>query len=123
MTADEELEELEGIERKGWDALSAGASEAREFYDGVLTDSPTMLLPGGLILRDRGVMLQTMGDSPWTSFEISDLVVSEPAPESGLVTYSVVAHRGDDEYSALLSSLYVRKDGGWRLAFHQQTPR
>lgn len=120
MSADNELE---SIERKGWDALVAGGSDARDFYDGILTDSPTMLLPGGLILRDRGVMLQTMGDSPWGSFEISDLVASEPAPDTGLVTYSVVAHRGDDEYSALLSSLYVRVDGDWRLAFHQQTPR
>ena len=26
-------------------------------------------------------------------------------------------------YSALVSSAYVRREGGWRLALHQQTPR
>jgi hypothetical protein len=41
-----------------------------------------------------------------------------------LVAYGVVARReGQPEYSALMASGYVRRPGGWRLAFHQQTPR
>ena len=40
------------------------------------------------------------------------------------MTYGVVAQRdGAEEYSALIASTYVRRDEGWRLAVHQQTPR
>jgi hypothetical protein len=43
--------------------------------------------------------------------------------DSGVVVYAVVAQReGEDPYSAVISSTFVREDGAWRLAFHQQTP-
>ena len=48
---------------------------------------------------------------------------SEPAPGTGVVTYAVVAERDGREYSALVSSVYVRRPDGWRLVLHQQTPR
>ena len=36
----------------------------------------------------------------------------------------MVAQRdGGLPYSALISSTYVHRAGGWRLALHQQTPR
>ena len=114
---------LERLERDGWDALVAGGAEARRFYDDVLTADPTMLLPGGLVLRDRDLMLQTMGDSPWRAYELDGLEVAYPGPDTGLVTYGAVADRGGESYTALMSSLYGRQDGRWRLAFHQQTPR
>jgi hypothetical protein len=34
-----------------------------------------------------------------------------------------VARRDEQEYSALMSSTYVRREDGWKLVFHQQTPR
>lgn len=51
MTAVEELVELE---MAGWDALSGTADAAREFYGEVLADEVVMLLPGGLVIDDRG---------------------------------------------------------------------
>ena len=38
--------------------------------------------------------------------------------------YRASARReGDDSpYHALVTSVYVRRDGAWRLALHQQTP-
>lgn len=114
---------LETLEREGWAALIDGGSSARTFYERVLDDGPVrMLLPGGLVLDDRAVILQTMGDSPWTSADLADVRVALPADEVGLVSYAVVAHRGDTRYAALLSSLYVRRGEEWRMVFHQQTP-
>jgi hypothetical protein len=50
--------------------------------------------------------------------------VLQPTADTAVVTYSVVAQReGTPEYSALMSSVYVRRATGWKLAFHQQTPR
>lgn len=37
------------------------------------------------------------------------------------MTYGV-AGRDGQEYSAVMSSLYVRREDGWKLAFHRQTP-
>jgi hypothetical protein len=38
-------------------------------------------------------------------------------PDTGVVAYGAVAERDGSEYSALMSSTYVRRDDGWKLAF------
>lgn len=114
---------LETLEREGWAALVAGGSTARDFYDRVLDDGDVlMLLPGGLMLADRAVILQSIGDSPWKSADLEDFTVTRPTPDTGLVAYSASARRDDAEYAGVFSSLYVRRGEEWRLVFHQQTP-
>ena len=120
MTHDDDPRRLE---EQGWEALVAGGDHARRFYGDLLDDDVVMLLPAGLALTDRALMLQTMADSPWSSYELEDVRVHEPTPDTALVTYGVVAHRDETRYSALMSSLYVRRGAGWRMTFHQQTPR
>jgi hypothetical protein len=38
------------------------------------------------------------------------------------ITYRFDGRRGDETHVALLSSVYVSREGRWLLAFHQQTP-
>jgi hypothetical protein len=64
-----------------------------------------------------GATLELDGD------ELEDVRTFRPAPDTAVVTYGVVAARDGQQYSALMSSLYVRREDGWKLAFHQQTPR
>ena len=46
----------------------------------------------------------------------------QPTSYLAILTYRARAVRGDTErYQALVSSVYVRRDGAWKLAFHQQT--
>jgi hypothetical protein len=46
-----------------------------------------------------------------------------PQPGLALLTYEAKAERADGEaYTALVSSAYVKRADGWKLAFHQQTP-
>jgi hypothetical protein len=116
--------ELVDLEVRGWQALSDSAEAATEFYERTLDGSVVMLLPGGLRLDDRAAIVASMGGRPWAGFALEDPQVLEVTPDSGLVTYGVSAHReGTPQYSALVSSLYVRRADGWKLAFHQQTPR
>ena len=110
------------LEEHGWEALSTPGAGAR-FYREVLDGEVVMLLPGGLALRDRDTIIDSMSGPPWTSYRLEDLIEHRPTPDTALVAYGVVARRGDGEYSALVSSLYVRREEGWRMAFHQQTPR
>jgi hypothetical protein len=110
------------LEERGWEALSTPGA-GPQFYREVLDAEVVMLLPGGLALRDRDTIIESMGGPPWSSHRLEDLTELRPTPDTALVTYGVVARRGDADYSALVSSLYVRREAGWRMAFHQQTPR
>ncbi len=116
-------DELIDLESEGWHALSAGGAAAAEFYGRVLDDTVVMLLPGGMRLDDRDAILESMSGAPWTSFALEDPQVLALGADSAVVAYGVVAVRDGAEYSALVSSAYARRDGGWRLVFHQQTPR
>ncbi|NCT89580.1 nuclear transport factor 2 family protein [Cellulomonas sp. APG4] len=115
--------EVTELERAGWQALSTDGAAAHAFYDGLLDDDVTMLLPGGLVLTDRSEALRAMSGAPWDEHALADLREVHPTPDTALVTYAVTARRGDSPYAALVSSLYVRRTDGWRLTFHQQTPR
>jgi hypothetical protein len=119
MSADD----LPTLEREGWDALSSDGDTARAFYDRVLDDQVRMLLPGGITLDDRATIVDSMSGQPWDRYELEDVRSFAPTPDTGVVTYGVVAERQGRDYRALMSSLYVRREDGWKLAFHQQTPR
>jgi hypothetical protein len=117
------VDELAVLERDGWDALSTSGGAARAFYERVLDESVAMLLPGGAVLDERAEILDAMSGPPWTRFSLEDMRTLRPTHDTGVVTYGVEAERDGQRYSALMSSLYVRRDDGWKLAFHQQTPR
>jgi hypothetical protein len=111
------------LERAGWDALSTSGDAARAFYEHVLDDTVVMLLPGGFVLDDRRRIIDSMAGAPWSSYALDDVRCAAIGGDVALVTYAAVAERDGQRYSALMSSLYVRRQGLWKLAFHQQTPR
>jgi len=112
------------LEQRGWQALGTGPEAAAAFYERVLDTDVEMLFPGGLRLDDRAAIVAAMGGPPWESWSLQDPRVRELGPGSAVVTYAVLARRaGSAPYSALVSSVYVHRDDGWRLALHQQTPR
>jgi hypothetical protein len=115
--------EVIALEERGWDALSSGGEDARAFYDRVLDHTIVMLLPGGLVLDDRGKAVDSMSGQPWSSYELEDPQSFQPTDDTAVVRYGVVADRDHQRYSALISSVYVRRGDGWKLTLHQQTPR
>ncbi|GAA3383779.1 nuclear transport factor 2 family protein [Cryptosporangium minutisporangium] len=116
-------DEVTTLEEQGWRALASGPAAALEFYERVLDDAVLMLLPGGLALDDRDTILKSMSGQPWASFELSDWRVVRPTPDTAVVAYRADAQRdGSAPYSALISSVYVRRQDGWKLTVHQQTP-
>jgi Domain of unknown function (DUF4440) len=120
MSAGEPVE----LEQAGWHALCSGPEDAVAFYDRVLDDHVVVLLPGGMRLDDRAAIVHSMGGPPWSGFRLEDPRTLRPTTDTAVVTYGVVAERrGSAPYSALISSFYVLRDDGWRLAVHQQTPR
>ena len=120
LTGEQDLIELE---RQGWAALAADAETATAFYRELLAPDAVMLFPGGLRLHGRETILATMDAPPWESHALTEVAVTRPSDEVGVVSYVVGAVRGGKPYAALVSSHYLKTDGGWRLYFHQHTPK
>jgi hypothetical protein len=108
------------LEREGWEALSSG--RGGEYYREHLADNALMAFTFGVMTRDEAIAAMEAAP-PWGSFELKDPRVVELTEDSGVVVYAVEARReGQEPYSAVVSSTFVRQDGAWKLAFHQQTP-
>ena len=112
-------DELEDLERKGWDALSG--PNGATFYEEVMHGDGVMVFPG--LTMDKRASLEAIRHAgPWASFELRDVQIARVG-DSGLVTYRAVARRTSGQaYEAVMSSVYVRVDGRWWLLLHQQSP-
>lgn len=114
--------DLADLERSGWQALATSGDAAAAFYDEVLAQDVLMLLPGATVIDDRARVVDSMRGAPWDEFELSDERVVPLGGDGAVVAYRAAARRGDMHYEALFTSTYIREDGAWRLAVHQQTP-
>jgi hypothetical protein len=115
-------EELIDLERQGWDALSTSPQAAAGFYERVLAEEILMLLPDGMVIEDRAIAIESMSQTPWTAFEMSEERTMSLTRDCVAVVYRATAVRHGVRYTALISSTYVRHLDSWRMALHQQTP-
>ena len=115
-------DEIIALERAAWEALSTSGEAATAFYDERLADDVLMLLPGDTVVDDRDAVVQSMGGPAWDAYSLGDQRVVEVGPDTAVLAYRGRARRGGHDYAALFSSTYVREDGTWKLAVHQQTP-
>jgi len=107
-------------EREGWHALTT--TEGADYYERHLAADAMMAFPSGVMTRSDALDA-IRSAAPWSSFEILDPRLVVVTPECGVLAYHAVAQRaGQPQYRAVISSVYVRKDDSWLLAFHQQSP-
>ena len=108
------MDELLEIERE----LGGGTGDT---YRKHLTDDAVVVVPGAAITREQTAF--AIDATPgWDEFEITEDRVVPLTDDSAILTYRWSSRRGDETYEALMSSVYVRRDGEWKLALHQQTP-
>ena len=108
------LEQLLPIEEE----LGAGPGEP---YRRHLADEAVVVVPGAVL--DRESCAAAMDSSAgWDEREISGARALPLGGDAALLTYRWRSRRGDDVYAAVMSSVYVRRDGRWQLVLHQQTP-
>jgi hypothetical protein len=114
------LGELLDAERQGWQALTS--AEGPSYYREHLADHAVMVFSSGVM--SRADALEAMASAPpWSSFEILDPQVVELTPDSGVLVYRAAAQRADQPvYKAMITSVFVRAAGVWKLAVHHQTP-
>jgi hypothetical protein len=87
-----------------------------------LCEDAVVVLPGRVL--DRDTTAAVMGDSPaWDGHQFRNGRLHVLDEDKAILTYRFQGQRGYERYDAVLSSTYVREDGGdWEIAFHQQTP-
>jgi hypothetical protein len=97
-----------------------GGGGKRE-YGELLRDDAVVVIPGQSL--DKGQTVEAIDrEAPWDEFEISDERVMALGDDGAVLSYHWSSRRGEVSYEALMSSVYVRENGDWKLALHQQTP-
>jgi uncharacterized protein DUF4440 len=99
--------------------LAPGSGEA---YRRHLADDAVVVVPGAVLTRDECIAAIDTA-APWDEHTISGARTTRLAADSAVLTYRWRSRRGDERYAAIMSSVYARRDGDWRLVLHQQTPQ
>ncbi len=112
-----EDDDLEALERSFWFGDA-------DHYRARLTDGCLMIFPGMGIVRREAVIAGIRSGPRWTTVSFETWRRDDPAPDVAVVAYRASAMRPEMSapYRVDCGSLYVCRDGRWRLAFHQQTP-
>lgn len=108
---------LLALEEKFW------AGDA-EFYRRNLEESCLLALTKTTGVFNRDDVARTVKNgNHWKDLDIKLKGVMEPVAGVAIITYQAHAtHETGEPYAAVVSSAYVKRDGGWRMTFHQQTP-
>lgn len=115
------IAELLELEHRGWSSLCDRTGA--DFYGRLMTPGGVMVLAHGQVL-DREAVVTSLNDAPpWRTYQISDERRVEINDNAVALVYTGRASRGDgDDFHALMSTVYRRRHGWWRLALYQQTP-
>jgi hypothetical protein len=116
------LDELLDLEHRGWKSLcnSTGA----DFYGQIMTSDGVMVLAHGQVF-DRQAVTDSLNDAPpWRAYDITDERLIALSDDHAILVYTGRGYRDEEKpaFIALMSSVYTRQDGIWRLALYQQTP-
>lgn len=115
-------QELLALEREGWDSLCSG--DGADFYGRRMTPDAVMVLAHGFAL-DRDAVIASLDEAPpWHEYAITDERLVAIDDDTAVLVYAGRASRGDGgpPFHALMSTLYTRVDGVWRIGLYQQTP-
>jgi hypothetical protein len=109
-------------EKAAWDANLAGDGD---YYDKWLLDDAIAVSPWGVLDRHSAVATIRENRNPYTNYRLDDAKSVAMGPDAAILTYRAeVTGENDGEpftHTVYASSGYVRRDGVWRGAFHQQT--
>ena len=109
-------DDLISMEKRLW---SGGQSEYRNALDNDCLVAFTEM--AGISSRDE--IASQASASRWSDVDIDVDGLLRPTDDVAILTYHVHAVREKNvPYDAVVSSGYVRRDGAWKMMFHQQTP-
>jgi hypothetical protein len=115
------LQQLLELEEAGWQSLCDGSGS--DFYADLMTEGALMILADGVTMT-RGEVAEALRYAPpWASFILEEPQLVSVADDVGILVYVGTGFRDEGaSFKAVMSSTYIRKASGWRLALYQQTP-
>jgi len=117
------MDDVLELEHAGWASLCDGTGS--EFFGELMTDDAVMVLANGTVMT-RNDVVEALRQAPaWAGYEIDDVRLVQIGEGSTAVVYVGTGRRNDDEppFVGVMTSVYVRRDGDWKLALYQQTPK
>ena len=109
--------ELLEVEQRFWQA-----SGDPDFWAEHFNDEGVVGLPIGLMNKESTLLGQEQA-RPWGDFSIKEAHIVDLGDDVASITYHANAQReGESDYSAVVTSVYARRNGEWQLMVHQQTP-
>ena len=97
------------------------ASARGDAYRRHLAPEAVVVVPGAVL--DREQCAAAIDRTPrWEEWNISEERAIPLGADCALLTYRWRSKRGTIHYAAVMSSVYARREGTWRLVLHQQTP-
>ena len=113
-------DELVTIERTLW-------TNDRQIYDERLEGEAFLVFPETGVMRKaaalEGIAQENRAGRKWAEVAFADVEAVAVTSDAALLTYRADARWEHESTirSVLATSLYVRRAGGWMLAFHQQS--
>ncbi len=117
------MDELIELEHAGWASLCNGTGDS--FYGDLMTDDGLMVMANGAVMTRKEVVDALAESPPWASYEIDDVQIVPVGDDAAALVYVGTGHRDADDppFVGVMTSVYVRRDGDWKLALYQQTPK
>ena len=89
-----------------------------------MTHEGRMVLANGTVMSRTAVIESLEAAPPWSSYAIDEPVASAVSEDVVAVTYTGTGHRDNgDDFTGIMTSVYVRHESGWKLAHYQQTAK
>ena len=116
MTATEK--DLLALEKKFWTGDT-------KFYQDNVDDSALIAFGADMagVMSNKEIASSAGQGNRWKNLDIKLKGLIEPADDVAILSYEAHATRSNGQaYAALVSTGYARRDDGWKMVFHQQTP-
>ena len=113
-------DELDAIERSLW-------TNDRQIYDARLGDDALLVFPETGVMHKAaaldGIEQENRDGRRWADAAFADVEAVAVTSDAALLSYRADARWEHESTirSVLATSLYVRRESGWKLAFHQQS--
>jgi hypothetical protein len=75
----------------------------------------------GRIFNKQQIIVELAAEPPGRTISLEDFACQQIAPEAALITYRTTNPATDPPRTALRSSLWILRDNGWQILFHQGT--
>ena len=115
-------DQLEKMERQAWDAFGRGDGK---FFDGFYSSDAAQIDPNGIMTRKEAIAAISTKPCELKSYSFNNFKVTMLNATTAFVTYAATqdATCGGQKVpeKLLASSVYVKRNGKWQGALHQES--